>query len=82
MLMPMNLHIGGVVTDEENLDWAFCECGWKTGPSTDRVALWDAANEHSDPEALEQRVYDVRLDYPHLSRDEILNPAKYQTTNS
>jgi len=72
----VSMHIGGVVTDEEDQHWAICGCGWSYGPRTSRRELWDAANEHSDPEALEQRVFDVQLNYPHLTREEILNPAE------
>ena len=70
------MHIGGVVTDEEDRHWAVCGCGWHFGPSASRRHLWNVANEHSDPEALEERIYDVQLNYPDLSRDEILNPAE------
>jgi hypothetical protein len=73
------MHAAAVYTDEDGLHYAMCECGWRLGPQVDRNDLRRQADLHTDPEVLDTYVYETQLNYPHLTREQILN---YDDTNS
>lgn len=66
------MHVASVVTDAEDQHYAVCECGWRVGPDKDYAKLRKVANGHTDPEMLDLYVYETQLNYPHLTREEIL----------
>jgi hypothetical protein len=67
------VHAAGVFLTESGEPYAFCECGWTVTPGLDEKQLWAAANQHSDPEAIEQWVRDMQLNYPAYTREQIIN---------
>jgi hypothetical protein len=67
------MHAAGVALDENDEFYAFCECGWRVMPGPSRKELWKAANAHSDPEVVERWVYETQLNYPHYTREQIIN---------
>jgi hypothetical protein len=76
----MRGHLAGTFegTGEQGRFFASCHCGWSSEQHTDsyeEAARW--AVDHSDPDLLDLSVADMQMQYPHLSRDQILGLEGY-----
>lgn len=66
-------HIAGTFEGADGRHYASCYCGWRSPQETDsyqEAARW--AVEHSDPKLVDQSVVDMQMQYPDMTRDQVL----------
>lgn len=69
-------HLATVCSPSEehqpDIFFALCTCGWESDRTNDYRAAAQSAVDHSDPAALDRTVRDMQMNYPDLTRDQIL----------